>query len=437
MTYIRKLYSNQVNYGLRILKNKIGKLKMKKTMIFILLVFSIYNSAKSDSLAVQELWRSGNPNPGSTFSHDSKFLYFNRELVYKMDAISGEYLDTLHLDYDSPNSCLNVLPGDSVMAMVYNRHIAGLRGVIFYNLNNNSFFFLDSNQFEGALSLSFNKDYSKFVTYNTIDNTYYSYITKNLKRVCTFKGYNGGTDNLCGWVNDSTFLSSSSYAFRKYNTNTGILISYGGTSFETKGTGITLSPDGNFLVACCPSITDPSKGKFVIYRTSDFSVYKEITNKPIAGHAFFDKTCQYLFLTYRDNTDIYEIISENTKYKFNEVITFNLLNDSNDLLYSDGGFMYKLDWDRITTVEENKDVEILYPNPTNNVLNLSQNIVIPQNYSLKIISLNGQVIREIINTFIAFGQFNQNIDVSYLQSGFYFLVLEGNNFTKTWKIIKE
>lgn len=77
-------------------------------------------------------------------------------------------------------------------------------------------------------------------------------------------------------------------------------------------------------------------------------------------------------------------------------------------------------------VDNYKEIQI-YPNPTSNYLNIkSENNI----ESLKIININNQLIKEIINPM-------NTINIGFLRSGLYFLIIESNGKNQTFKIQKK
>lgn len=78
-----------------------------------------------------------------------------------------------------------------------------------------------------------------------------------------------------------------------------------------------------------------------------------------------------------------------------------------------------------------KKAIVIYPNPAENVLNIS-NLSTYSLDSFSLYTMNGSLIEEIKNT----GSF-QNIDVSNLQSGVYFITIELNNKKLNYKFVKK
>ncbi len=90
-----------------------------------------------------------------------------------------------------------------------------------------------------------------------------------------------------------------------------------------------------------------------------------------------------------------------------------------------------------TSIIENSklsDVKI-FPNPAKNILNLSYSIERDIHIDAKIVDISGKVIINAFSKNSTKGLQNETINISNLQSGLYFLILKGEGFIVTEKII--
>jgi hypothetical protein len=76
----------------------------------------------------------------------------------------------------------------------------------------------------------------------------------------------------------------------------------------------------------------------------------------------------------------------------------------------------------------------LYPNPSNGRFILELNAITPSVYNLKIVNTLNNLVYEKQNLKVD-GQINNQIDLSYLSDGVYYLIIESKNVHSTFKII--
>lgn len=90
----------------------------------------------------------------------------------------------------------------------------------------------------------------------------------------------------------------------------------------------------------------------------------------------------------------------------------------------------------IESLLENYENINIYPNPAQNQVSVSLNLIERENVSIKILDLSGKT----INTY-NLGKVNQmkieTLNISSLPKGFYFIAVEGSNFRNTQKLIVE
>jgi hypothetical protein len=77
----------------------------------------------------------------------------------------------------------------------------------------------------------------------------------------------------------------------------------------------------------------------------------------------------------------------------------------------------------------------LYPNPTNNNINMTLDIKTPVQLNYSIYSETGQIIKLLLIEFTNPGVITKSFDVSDLPIGTYFLRIAGKNFSQTYKVI--
>jgi len=81
--------------------------------------------------------------------------------------------------------------------------------------------------------------------------------------------------------------------------------------------------------------------------------------------------------------------------------------------------------------------DIIYPNPTNNLVNIEFSLLNPDNVIIELLNLNGQLIEIITNDFFPTGLNKIQYDCSNLASGAYFVhIVKDGNFTISYKLIK-
>ncbi len=80
------------------------------------------------------------------------------------------------------------------------------------------------------------------------------------------------------------------------------------------------------------------------------------------------------------------------------------------------------------------DVKI-FPIPAKNNLTISFNSTTDSPITASIVDLSGKNIIKLFSKNVSSGNYKETIDVSELPNGLYFLILKGNDFTKTEKII--
>lgn len=87
--------------------------------------------------------------------------------------------------------------------------------------------------------------------------------------------------------------------------------------------------------------------------------------------------------------------------------------------------------------KSNKISYSVYPNPTNQFLNITLEIEQKSQIAIQLVSLDGKVIQQIENTNLEGGKLTKRINLEQLTSGIYFLEFNIDNASHTEKIIKQ
>jgi len=114
----------------------------------------------------------------------------------------------------------------------------------------------------------------------------------------------------------------------------------------------------------------------------------------------------------------------NNIYVFLENGSFELL----DICYIDGG--------RFIKNTGNFKIINLFPNPTENKLNLQFSLIESNNTIIDIIDVRGTIAKNLLNKFLEYGEYNMEFDISELSDDTYFVVLKTNNINTLQKFMK-
>ncbi len=216
------------------------------------------------------------------------------------------------------------------------------------------------------------------------------------------------------------------------------LVEFQEISFSIDYWDISISPNGSMLATAGGSgyirIWDIESGEMV---------FKEPGGGPWSIIAF-SKDSKYLVSYVGNNLEIWNI-QNNIKVKIYEKCGFWKYSEP---ISPDGDFMiigrydpwhiYLLeeDWD-FTSVEGDEIIEqtILYPNPTDNKVEIEFNVSSFSNVAIKIIDNEGKNIDNIFNGQLNPGEHQFYWDSSNYPSGNYYCRIETDNYIKTYKII--
>ena len=94
-----------------------------------------------------------------------------------------------------------------------------------------------------------------------------------------------------------------------------------------------------------------------------------------------------------------------------------------------------MNFESVSSIEENvfSGKVSIYPNPSIGILNLDMIGVSPDEYSIKLINILGEVVY--LSSIQTNGIYNDVIDISELESSTYILQIENENYIFTDKII--
>lgn len=145
--------------------------------------------------------------------------------------------------------------------------------------------------------------------------------------------------------------------------------------------------------------------------------------------------------------NVWDLTNGSLHYKFqlyyepsNQWVPFQHMDLSDDgkfIVSTTGKFMFL--WttehalDNIT--EPSYSSEILYPNPTNNLINLIFILPKPQIIDINITNTSGKVIKQLFHGFLNEGQQNLNFNISDLSPTAYFVNISSMNYNKIFKLI--
>jgi hypothetical protein len=79
----------------------------------------------------------------------------------------------------------------------------------------------------------------------------------------------------------------------------------------------------------------------------------------------------------------------------------------------------------------------LFPNPTDEFLNLSLELTNPENFSLELLSVDGKKIRRLADEILIAGNFERRFSLEKLPAGEYLLLFRIGNSVQTKRIVKQ
>ena len=99
--------------------------------------------------------------------------------------------------------------------------------------------------------------------------------------------------------------------------------------------------------------------------------------------------------------------------------------------------MLQKKWTEVDVDEHPEVLELIFPNPTNNIVNINFNVAIPSNFSIEIDDLSGIKIADIFQGLLENSIKSIPYDCSQLSNGIYLIKISSPNFVKTFKLVKE
>jgi len=97
--------------------------------------------------------------------------------------------------------------------------------------------------------------------------------------------------------------------------------------------------------------------------------------------------------------------------------------------------MFKSHFDGVSVEDPNTPIQILYPNPTNNTINLSFELSIPAQLKYSIFNETGQIVKTLLDEFTNPGTINKSFDVSDIPNGTFYLKITGEITSIIYKVI--
>lgn len=164
----------------------------------------------------------------------------------------------------------------------------------------------------------------------------------------------------------------------------------------------------------------------------------------ISVFSFNDSTIEYRTHTIElsekiniDNNIKFDLIDNytNERIKISELGTYSFDIDSNTTSYGNNRFKLVIYQSAvgINSTKNNKTITV-YPNPANNLIYFKNNSLIPEEVTISLLNLQGQLLKKetkLMNTEKGF------MNINNISEGVYLLKIEGKNFTESHKFIKK
>jgi WD40 repeat protein len=216
---------------------------------------------------------------------------------------------------------------------------------------------------------------------------------------------------------------------------------------EDQTTDLAFSPDGSMLASSSWDQT------VKIWDVEGKSLYKNILNNdyPYIKLLDFSNNSKQVFISFAGQINecgfyFWDILRDSiiNSYKYNTVYCIDAMAvssiDSSNIIGFTGPYLkfFNLKYYQ-TSIRENllDNFTLLYPNPTNNLVNIEFTLTNNENVIIELLNLNGQLIEIITNDFFPTGLNKIQYDCSNLASGAYFVhIVKDGNFTISYKLIK-
>jgi hypothetical protein len=79
----------------------------------------------------------------------------------------------------------------------------------------------------------------------------------------------------------------------------------------------------------------------------------------------------------------------------------------------------------------------VFPNPSDEFLNVSLELTNPENFSLELLSVDGKMVRRLTDEIRVSGNFERRFSLEKLPAGEYLLLFRIGNSTQTRRIVKQ
>jgi WD40 repeat protein len=154
----------------------------------------------------------------------------------------------------------------------------------------------------------------------------------------------------------------------------------------------------------------------------------------------FDNTDKFL-IAFTNIPQVWDFIKKELIYKYDETYSLGVnfdVNNNNDFLVA-GLINVKLIkgiYEPMTVGEEEITIDILYPNPTNNLVNIEFTLTSETNLNIEVTDINGTTLETIPNIVYPVGLNTYQYNCSNLSNGTYFIKISSAEFNKVYKFVK-
>ena len=157
----------------------------------------------------------------------------------------------------------------------------------------------------------------------------------------------------------------------------------------------------------------------------------------------FDNNDNFLILgasPYGD-IEIWDWQNDKLIYTYNKDESYNLdfdIDPNNNILSSQYYklIFYKGNYNPITVEEEEITTDILYPNPTNNIVNIEFTLKSETKLNIELSDINGKPLETLSSIVYPVGLNSYQYNCSNLSSGTYFIKISSAEFNKVYKFVK-
>ena len=419
-----------------------------KNFILSILILACIQSALSFAYEPKLLWTKyiGSQPGAAVITNDDKFIYCTEgSNLYKLDIDSG----TILKHYNIGASSLRISKDDKILYMGTS---TGL--YVFDLVQEKVIRRMDSTV--GITSLDISPDNSKlcyWTYYNSSKDSIKIYNLPDFKQVQAFRypqfsgTFNGimkakflpDGNRIVWWPLYSADQPTSNIDI--YDITQNQIVSSIKDAHTAYINDIAVSSDGNFI-ASAGSNNDRFLKVWDV--NTKQTIFKKYINREILKIIF--SKVNNIIITGSD----YDPVS---LWDFKDNILINTIDEpgrgccgltiSNDnkkvLLISDEVHLFSINFDSLVGVNEQiiPDPNTIYPNPVTNIVNLTFNVPVSNNYKISLNNINGSLERTLFNDYLNSGNNTKIFNVADLLLGTYLISISSNNFSKTYKLIKE